>query len=94
MARASWRGTVIAESDNVETVEGNIYFPHDSIHSEYFVASDTHSHCPWKGQASYYTVEVDGESNPDAAWYYPQASDQAKHIENYVAFWKGVQVED
>jgi uncharacterized protein (DUF427 family) len=87
-----WNGTVLAESDKTEVVEGNHYFPPDAIKKQYFAPSDTHSVCPWKGTASYYTVQVDGKSNQDAAWYYPSASDKAKNIENYVAFWKGVEV--
>ncbi len=90
--KAIWNGKVIAESDNTIIVENNHYFPADSINKEFFKESNTHSVCPWKGTASYYTVEVDGKSNADAAWYYPQASQMAKDIENYVAFWKGVEV--
>ncbi len=90
--KAIWNGTVLAESDRTEVVEGNQYFPPDAVQQQYFKPSDTHSVCPWKGTASYYTVEVNGERNPDAAWYYPQAKSEAKNIENYVAFWKGVEV--
>ena len=90
--KAIWNGTVLAESDRTEVVEGNQYFPPDAVQKQYFKPSDTHSVCPWKGTASYYTVEVNGERNPDAAWYYPQAKDEAKNIEGYVAFWKGVEV--
>ncbi len=90
--KAIWKDTVLAESDRTEVVEGNQYFPPDAVRKQYFTPSDTHSVCPWKGTASYYTVEVNGERNPDAAWYYPQAKDAAKNIENYVAFWKGVEV--
>lgn len=93
MAKAVWNGAVLAESDNCEVVEGNYYFPPNAINSEYFKESDTHTSCPWKGKASYYTLEVDGQKNPDAAWYYPEAKERAKNIEGYVAFWKGVQVE-
>jgi uncharacterized protein (DUF427 family) len=93
MAKAIWNGAVLAESDACESVEGNAYFPPDSIHRDYFKESDTHTVCPWKGQASYYNVVVDGQVNADAAWYYPSASDAAKNIEGYVAFWKGVEVE-
>lgn len=92
--KAIWNGEVIAESDSTVVVEGNHYFPHDSIKKEYYKASNTQSNCPWKGMASYYTVEVNGSENPDAAWYYPQTSELAKGIKNYVAFWKGVKVED
>jgi uncharacterized protein (DUF427 family) len=91
--KALWNGAMLAESDRTIVVEGNHYFPHDSINSEYFKASDTHTVCGWKGTASYYDVVVNGEVNKDAAWYYPSAKDDAKNIENYVAFWKGVKVE-
>lgn len=91
--KAIWNGTVLAESDNTVVVEGNHYFPKDSIKSAYFRQSDTHTTCPWKGQASYYHLEVDGEVNHDAAWYYPNPKTEAKHIKEYVAFWKGVEVE-
>jgi uncharacterized protein (DUF427 family) len=93
MAKAIWNGTVIAESDNCEIVEGNHYFPADAIKSEYFKPSETHTSCFWKGQASYYTLEVNGEQNKDAAWYYPEPKDKAKNIKGYVAFWRGVKVE-
>lgn len=91
--KALWNGATLAESDGTIVVEGNHYFPPDSIKSEYFKPSDTHTVCGWKGTASYYDVVVDGEVNKDAAWYYPSAKDAAKNIENYVAFWKGVKVE-
>lgn len=93
MARAVWNGAVIAESDRFEMVEGNVYFPPDTVKTEYLRPSDTHTTCWWKGEASYYTLEVDGERNADAAWYYPQASEAAKNVEGYVAFWRGVTVE-
>ncbi len=93
MAKAIWNGAVLAESDNTVVVEGNHYFPPDSLSREYFKESDTHTTCPWKGVASYYTIEVDGQSNEDAAWYYPSAKEKAKNIEGYVGFWKGVKVE-
>ena len=92
MARATWNNAVLAESDRTVVVEGNHYFPPDSIRKEHFRPSDTHTECGWKGTASYYTVEVDGRRNPDAAWYYPAPKDAAKHIAGYVAFWKGVTV--
>jgi uncharacterized protein (DUF427 family) len=92
MATATWNGAVLAQSDRCEQVEGNCYFPPDAIHSEYFQASQTQTTCPWKGVASYYTVAVDGETNADAAWYYPQTKDAAKNIEGYIAFWRGVKV--
>ncbi len=90
--KAVWHGTVIAESDKTEVVEGNQYFPPSSMKTEYFKPSATTSVCPWKGTAAYYTLEVDGQKNPDAAWYYPQPKEKAKNIEGYVAFWKGVEV--
>ena len=93
MAKAIWNGTVIAQSDRTEVVEGNHYFPPEAIDKQYFKESSTHTTCPWKGVASYYNVEVDGQVNKDAAWYYPTAKDKAKNIEGYVAFWRGVKVE-
>jgi len=90
--RATWNNTVIAESDETIEVEGNEYFPADSIKQEFFQQSDTHSVCGWKGTASYYDLVVDGETNSDAAWYYPDCKPDAKNIEGYVAFWKGVKV--
>ena len=93
MPKAIWNGKLIAESDNCEIVEGNYYFPPDSVKSEYFQDSDTHTTCGWKGVASYYTVIVDGQENKDAAWYYPTPKEKAKNIANYVAFWRGVKVE-
>jgi uncharacterized protein (DUF427 family) len=94
MPRAVWNDQVIAESSATELVEGNHYFPPDSIVEQYFVPSDTTSICGWKGTAHYYTLQVDGKSNPDAAWYYPEPKQKAANIRGYVAFWKGVQVED
>ncbi|AIZ45810.1 hypothetical protein QR90_13135 [Deinococcus radiopugnans] len=90
--KATWNGTVIAQSDDTVVVEGNHYFPADSVKSEYLRPSDTHSVCPWKGTASYHTLEVDGQRNPDAVWYYPQPKDAAQQIRDRVAFWKGVEV--
>jgi uncharacterized protein (DUF427 family) len=90
--KAIWRGAVLAESDKTIVVEGNHYFPPDSISKEYFRESDTHSTCPWKGFASYYSIVVDGEENRDAAWYYPEPKEAAAEIKGYVAFWKGVDV--
>ena len=92
--KATWNNTVIAESDDTVVVEGNHYFPPDSIQSEYFKSSDTTSVCPWKGTASYYTLDVNGEQNPDAAWYYPDTKEAANNIRGRIAFWKGVQVSD
>jgi uncharacterized protein (DUF427 family) len=93
MVKATWNGAILAQSDRTEVVEGNHYFPPDAINQEYFRSSNTHTTCPWKGVASYYTIEVDGKSNPDAAWYYPETKSAAKNIEGYIAFWKGVKVE-
>ena len=93
MPKAIWNGAVLAESDQTEVVEGNYYFPPDALNKEYFKESNTHTTCPWKGVASYYSVEVDGKENKDAAWYYPTAKEKAKNIEGYIAFWKGVKVE-
>ncbi|MEM8804821.1 MAG: DUF427 domain-containing protein [Cyanobacteria bacterium P01_G01_bin.38] len=93
MPKAIWNGAVLAESDRCEVVEGNQYFPPDAIKQEYFKPSSTHTTCPWKGQASYYTLEVDGQENKDAAWYYPEPKDAASNIKGYVAFWRGVKVE-
>ena len=90
--KAIWNDTVIAESDDTVVVEGNHYFPMDSILCEYFKDSDTHTNCPWKGTASYFNLEVNGASNPDAAWFYPEPKDAAAEIKNRVAFWKGVNV--
>jgi len=92
MATATWNGTVIAESDDTVVVEGNHYFPADAVKREYLVDSATHSTCPWKGEASYYSLRVDGQENRDAAWYYPQPKDAAAEIKDRVAFWKGVEV--
>ncbi|GLZ81457.1 hypothetical protein Afil01_62640 [Actinorhabdospora filicis] len=90
--RATWNGAVLAESDDTVIVEGNHYFPPGSIKREYFSDSETHTVCGWKGTASYYTVVVDGASNEDAAWYYPDTKPEADHVKDYVAFWKGVEV--
>lgn len=93
MATATWNGTVLAQSDRTEVVEGNQYFPPDALKQEYFKPSEYQTFCPWKGEASYYSIEVDGQINKDAAWYYPTAKEKAKNIEGYVAFGKGVKVE-
>ena len=93
MAKAIWNGVVLAESDKTEMVEGNHYFPPHTINTEYFKESSYQSTCPWKGVASYYTLEVNGEQNENAAWYYPNPKDAASNIKDYVAFWRGVQVE-
>jgi uncharacterized protein (DUF427 family) len=91
--KAIWRDKVLAQSDKTIVIEGNHYFPPDSIDKQHFRESNTHTTCPWKGEASYYTVVVDGEENKDASWYYPEPKDAAKQIKGYVAFWKGVKVE-
>ncbi|MCG8352063.1 MAG: DUF427 domain-containing protein [Chloroflexales bacterium] len=93
MPKAIWNGVVLAESDEGRVVEGNYYFPPDSIKREYFRESETHTTCPWKGKATYFTIEVNGQTNQDAAWYYPTPKEAAKNIEGYVAFWRGVKVE-
>ncbi len=92
MIKAQWNGKVIAESDDTLIVEGNHYFPHDSVAQEFLRDSRTTSHCPWKGEAHYHSIEVDGETNPDAAWYYPDPKPKAARIKDRVAFWKGVEV--
>ena len=91
--KATWHNTTLAESNDTVVVEGNHYFPAAALRREYFRASDQHSHCPWKGKASYYDIAVGDDVNPGAAWYYPDAKADAKNIEGYVAFWKGVTVE-
>lgn len=93
MPRAVWNGEVIAESDETIVVEGNHYFPPSAVKREFLQESEKHTTCPWKGQASYYTLNVNGKQNIDAAWYYPQPKDAAKHITGYIAFWRGVTVE-
>ena len=90
--KAVWNDKVLAESDDIVVVEGNHYFPADSIDAQYFKDSDTTSVCPWKGTASYKSIAVHGETNKDAAWYYPQPKDAAAEIKDRYAFWKGVEV--
>ena len=90
--KAIWNNKVIAESDDIIKVEGNSYFPKDAVKEEYLRSSQHHSVCPWKGTASYYDVVVEGKTNKDAAWYYPEPKDAAKEIRGRVAFWKGVEV--
>ncbi len=92
MKKAIWNGVVLAESAQTIEVEGNAYFPPDSLNKKFFEASATHTTCAWKGEASYFTVTVEGKKNPDAAWFYPNPKEAAKNITNYVAFWKGVSV--
>lgn len=94
MPKAIWNGTVIAESENTIVVEGNHYFPPDSVNKEFLADSSTHTRCPWKGKASYYSIAVDDEVNSDAAWYYPDPSRAASEIKDHLAFWRGVQVTD
>jgi len=91
--KATWKGAVLAESEETVVVEGNHYFPAESIKREHFRESATHTTCPWKGLASYYDVLVGDEVNADAAWYYPEPKDAAKEIKDRVAFWRGVRVE-
>ena len=91
--KAIWHGTVLADSDKTIVIEGNHYFPPGSINREFFNESNTHTTCPWKGEASYYEIAVGGDVNKDAAWYYPEPEEAAAQIKNYVAFWKGVKVE-
>lgn len=93
MPRALWNGKVVAETERFETVEGNIYFPPQSVKREYFTPSSTTTVCPWKGTAHYYSVVVDGKENRDAAWYYPEPKPAAVNIRDHVAFWRGVEVE-
>jgi len=90
--KAIWNNQVIAESNDTIVVENNHYFPKESVKAEYLKETDIHTTCPWKGKASYYTLEVDGKENQDAAWYYPEPKEAAKNITNYVAFWKGVKI--
>lgn len=93
MAKATWNGVTLAESDQFELVEGNVYFPPDALDRQYFQDSNTHTTCFWKGTASYYTVVVNGQENKDAAWYYPDPKEKAQNIKGYIAFWRGVSVE-
>ena len=92
MVKATWNGRVIAESDATVMVEGNHYFPRQSVNPDYLVDSATHTVCPWKGRASYYSLQVEGRSNPDAAWYYPDPTQAAAGIKDRIAFWRGGEV--
>ncbi|MCC8410874.1 DUF427 domain-containing protein [Mucilaginibacter sp. UR6-1] len=92
--KATWNDQVIAESDATIVIENNHYFPPVSVKQQYLQSSDTHTTCPWKGLASYYTLNVDGKQNKDAAWYYPEPKDAAAEIKGYIAFWKGVKVSE
>ncbi|MCY4070431.1 MAG: DUF427 domain-containing protein [Chloroflexi bacterium] len=93
MAKAIWNGKVIAESDKPLIVEGNLYFPRDTVHDEYLRESDSRTICPWKGEASYFHLAVDGKENQDAAWFYPEPTKAAQQIKDHVAFWRGVTIE-
>jgi uncharacterized protein (DUF427 family) len=93
MPKALWNGVVIAETERFETVEGNVYFPPDSVRMDHLRPSETHTTCGWKGVASYYDVVVDGKVNKDAAWFYPDTKEAANNIRGYVAFWRGVEVQ-
>ncbi|MFG3054147.1 DUF427 domain-containing protein [Kitasatospora sp. NPDC048239] len=92
MTTARWQGTVIAESDDTTVVEGNHYFPADSVRAEYLLPSETTTVCGWKGTAEYYTLQVDGRTNPDAAWFYAEPGPEAEHVRGRVAFWRGVEI--
>ena len=92
--KAIWKDTVLAESNQTKVIENNHYFPADSIESQFFQLSDTHTVCPWKGKASYFNLKVGDDLNPDAAWFYPHPKEAAIEIKNYVAFWKGVKIEE
>ncbi len=92
MAKAIWNGAVLAESDRYEIVEGNVYFPPETVNREYLCGSGTHTICGWKGTASYYDVVVDGQVNRDAAWYYPDVKPAAAQVKGFIAFWRGVSV--
>ena len=90
--KAIWNGAVIAESDDIVLVEGNAYFPADAVRREYLQTSNHHTFCPWKGEASYHSLLVDGELNRDAVWYYPDPKAEAEQVRGRMAFWRGVQV--
>ena len=92
--KAIWNDQIIAESNETIVIENNHYFPPESIKEQFFNPSSTHTNCPWKGKASYYSLNVNGEENTDAAWYYPETSELAKQIKGYIAFWKGVTIEE
>lgn len=92
MAKAMWNGQTLAESETTEMIEGNIYFPEEAVRREFLRPSSTTSSCPWKGQARYYTIVVDGQENQDAAWYYPDPKPAARAAKHRIAFWRGVEV--
>jgi uncharacterized protein (DUF427 family) len=91
--KAVWKNVILAESDKTIIIEGNHYFPPESINKKFFIESNTRTTCGWKGVASYYTIKIDNEQNKDSAWYYDKPLDKVKHIRNYVSFWKGIQIE-
>jgi len=93
MAKAVWNGVVVAESDKTQEVDDYVYFPESSVKREYLRPSSTISTCPWKGQARYYSLMIDGQENQDAAFYYPNPKPAARNIKGYIAFWRGVEVE-
>ena len=92
MVKAIWKNIIIAESEKYEIVEGNYYFPPESVKKEYLNESTTNTTCPWKGLANYYNIEIDDDVNEDAAWYYPNPKPEAIKIKDYIAFWKGVKI--
>jgi uncharacterized protein (DUF427 family) len=92
MTKATWNGATIAESEKTIVVEGNHYFPIESVHKEFLRESATTSRCPWKGKANYYSIVVGSKTNEDAAWFYSKPSEAAANIKGHVAFWKGVQI--
>lgn len=94
MPKAIWNGETVAETEEFEIVEGNVYFPPETVKKEFLKPSDHHTHCGWKGDASYYHLVVNGEKNENAAWYYAEPYEKAARIKGYVAFWKGVEIED
>ncbi|QHT69917.1 DUF427 domain-containing protein [Rhodocytophaga rosea] len=91
--KAIWNQTIIAESNDTIVVEGNHYFPPQAVNQELLADSSTHTHCPWKGEASYYSIKANGKENKDAAWHYPNPKEAASQIKGYIAFWRGVKVE-
>ena len=94
MPTAKWNGAILAQSDETVIVEGNHYFPRDAVNQDYLKESKTTSHCPWKGDASYYSLDVNGDTNTDAAWYYVTPKERAEEIRDHIAFWKGVEITD
>ncbi|HEX7140865.1 MAG TPA: DUF427 domain-containing protein [Nitrososphaeraceae archaeon] len=92
--KAIWNEVILADSDLTVVIEGNHYFPPESINRRFFTESSTHTRCGWKGIASYYTIKIEDDYNQDSAWYYPEPLDKARSIKNYVAFWKGIKVEE